>query len=47
MYIARYIDDFGNRRVREFWANHDTHAYRKAIGIAKSREWKFISVGKA
>jgi len=44
-YIARYRDELGMIHTRKFFANHVTHAQRKAGGIAKSNKWKLTSLG--
>lgn len=45
-YVARFLDDLGNKHIRKYFANHVTHANRKASGIAKSHGWKVVSVGR-
>lgn len=45
-WIARFIDELGNKHWRKYFAGHITHAQRKAQGIAKSHGWKIESVGK-
>lgn len=41
-YIARYTGGI----IREIWAKHDTHAQKKAIGIARCHGMTLLSVGR-
>ena len=43
--IARFIDELGNKHWRKYFAKHLYEADRKASGIAKSHNWKVVSVG--
>lgn len=45
-YIARFVDDLGNKHTRKYFASHVMQANRKASGIAKSNSWKIVSVGR-
>jgi hypothetical protein len=43
-FIARFTDDKGMSHRRHIEANHITHAWKKALGVAKSNNWKVKSV---
>jgi len=45
-YIARYKDTNGVEQVRRFTASHNYHANKIAIGLAKSNNWRIVSVGR-
>lgn len=44
--LIRYLVRFTNGITRELKAKHDSHAQRKARGIAESNKWTVQSVGR-